>query len=1047
MESITEALGAGASALTSLLGGPLQQARLLQLDTPLDKNAQGQRTGTGVCVPHRVLGRSSAADHFSFTVDAVSARDDIPLKALIAQPVTLWIQQDSGTGGAGVAGAGASGDRSGYAPHHGYVHTARRLGGDGSLTTYQLEFASWLHFLKFRKDARIWQDKTADQIITDVFQVHPQAQGAFRFVLSGALAQRSFCVQYESDWDFVHRLMEQEGLYGYFEQAADGTHHTFVITDQLDTFQPMQPQQVAFSRAGTGAQTDALTQWSDTRTLQSVALSTRTYDYKAPATAVQPKATATQTMATQGDLPQQAEVYEYTGAYTFNAQGRGDTLSKIRMQEWESRAKRFHGVGGVRGVDVGRWFELTSHPALALDSAAQRQFAVLAVQWSIENNLPVSLDATDYPGSLKAELAAIRKRHQDSAQDHANTVTGVIQRATGLLSGSGQSARASSNAAGDSAGFYLVEIETQRRTVPYRAPFAHPKPPMTLQTATVSGPQNEAVYTDSLNRIKILMHWDRINGGDENASCWVRVVQSDGGASYGSVHPPRVGEEVIVDWLDGDCDRPVVVGRVYNGSTTPDWHSNGILSGYKSREYGGSGYNQLVMDDASGQNRVQLASSSAGTQLHLGYLIAQSGNTRGAYLGTGFDLSSDAQGAVRAVQGLYLGTHPATQQPMAVDTARAQLRASYDAADALSTASTTAGAASLAEGQAALKDFTDATEHTQQGAVAGSAADSSSGTNTAGGGTGNANGFSKPVMLLASPSGIGLSTQDAIHLAANDQTTVVSGQGTNLAVGRSLLASVGQSLSLFAQNAGIKLFAGKGAVQVQAQDDAIEMTAQKGVKVLSVTDLIEMAADKDVLLTSGGAYIRISGGNIQIHAPGQVDIKGADHPFSGPTSQGYPLPSPRPDTPGQLEIFHDYVAKGAPVAGGRYTVADADGNTLRSGALDASGHTVVSGIPAGAARVTLGTDPRNPTTTPIAVEETFKWPSEGVNGNDASAASSASSVVPSQAGTTSALGATIKDEATQRGSAALLGVAGNIAPQATRVASAARSALPLLKGM
>jgi type VI secretion system secreted protein VgrG len=415
MDGITGVRGAGTSALAALLGGRLQQARLLQLDTPLDKDAQGRRVGTGVCVLH-----------------------------------------------------------------HGYVHTARRLGSDGNLTTYQVIFSSWLHFLWFRKDARIWQDKTADQIITDVFQAHPQAQGAFRFMLSATLASRSFCVQYENDWHFVHRLMEQEGLYGYFEQAADGSGHTFVIVDHLDAFQAMQPQQVTFSRAGIGAQRDALTQWTDTRTLQSVTLSTRTYDYKAPATGAQPKATTTQTMPTQGALPQQAEVYEYTGAYSFNAQGRGDTLSTIRMQEWESRAKRFHGVGGIRGVDVGRWFALTSHPALAADTMAQRQFAVLAVAWAIENNLPVSVDATDFPGSLESEIAVIRTRYQDDAQDHAQTPTGAILRAAGMLSGSATCGGASDSAVGDSDGFYLVQIETQRRTVPYRAPFAHPKPRMTM---------------------------------------------------------------------------------------------------------------------------------------------------------------------------------------------------------------------------------------------------------------------------------------------------------------------------------------------------------------------------------------------------------------------------------------------------------------------------------------------------------------------------------------------------------------------------------------
>ncbi|WP_157657897.1 type VI secretion system Vgr family protein, partial [Burkholderia ubonensis] len=183
-----------------------------------------------------------------------------------------------------------------------------------------------------------------------------------------------------------------------------------------------------------------------------------------------------------------------------------------------------------------------------------------------------------------------------------------------------------------SAGFYLVEVEAQRATVPYRSPFEHEKPVMQLETAIVVGPSGEEVYTDELNRIKVMFIWDRQNPGNERASCWVRVAQSDTGGGYGSVHVPRVGEEVLVGYLGGDCDRPIVLHRIYNGAVKPQWHSDGILSGYRSKEYSGAGFNEMVLDDATGQNRARLFSSSANSGLHLGYLIDQSGNARGAYL-------------------------------------------------------------------------------------------------------------------------------------------------------------------------------------------------------------------------------------------------------------------------------------------------------------------------------------------------------------------------------------------------------------------------------
>jgi type VI secretion system secreted protein VgrG len=798
------------------------------------------------------------------------------------------------------------------------------------------------------------------------------------------LPSRSFCMQYEDDWNFVHRLMENEGLFGYFEQADDGKSHTLVITDDLYSV-PALGQAIPFYRAGTNSETDALVQWSGMRTLQSTTLATRTFDYKSPGSPANPKGTNTPTLTTQGNLPQQAEVYEYTGAFTYAKQDRGDALSKIRMEEWESRAKRFYGSGGVRQMDAGRWFELDDHPAHATDSEQNRQFAMIEVAWFIENNLPVSSQTGNFPHSLKSELATIRA-------NHAGTASALkVPHADG------------------SEGFFLVEIEAQRRVVPYRSPFEHHKPKMHVQSAIVVGPANEEVYTDELNRIKVRFHWDRLNDGDANASCWVRVAMSDTGGGYGGVHVPRVGEEVLIDWVDGDCDRPIVTARVYNGATKPHWHSNGLLSGYKSKEHQGSGYNQMVMDDATGQNRVHLYSTSTNAQLHLGYLIDQTGNTRGSYLGSGFDLKSDAYGAVRAGQGLYVSTHAksATSQQLDVREANQQLVNSESVIEALSQASETHEAESLKDGHDSLKSFTDATQNNASGAAG-------NGGNTAGGGTGSVNTFKEPIMLFATPAGIAMSTQNSTHIAATDHVNLISGQSTHIAAGKSLLASVGEKISLFVQNAGIKLFAAKGKVEIKAQSDNVEFTAQKTLRLLSATEKIEAAADQEILLTSGGAYIRISGGNIDIHAPGMIDVKGAQHSFNGPAGQGYPLPSARPDQPGQLELLHQY-ANGEPVKGGQFSVLDANGGLLRKGALDANGRMTVSGLPPGVAQVQFGIDPRDPS-QPANYFKSIKWPVEPLDASgDAAAASQMASFLPAAG---NASGATVAAGAAGAASAA-----------------------------
>ncbi len=332
---------------------------------------------------------------------------------------------------------------------------------------------------------------------------------------------------------------------------------------------------------------------------------------------------------------------------------------------------------------------------------------------------------------------------------------------------------------------------------------------------------------------------------------------------------------------------------------------------------------------------MQLYSSQANAQLHLGYLIQQTGNARGAYLGSGFDLKTDTYGALRAGSGLYVSTHPkqAGSQPLDVSESHQQLVGAQGVAESLSAASEQHNAETLKPGYDALQKFAEAT----QSSVAGSAA---GGGHTAGGGTGHANAFKDPVMLMGSPAGIALSTQQSAHIAADQQINLVSAQSTHIASGKSLIASVADKLSLFVQNAGMKLFAAKGKVEIQAQDDNVEMTAQKTLKVISATESIEGVAKQEVLLTAGGAYIRIKDGNIEIHAPGKVDVKGAQHEFSGPTSlsKTYNMEGKKADMRIRYVDAEGNVPEGEPI---KFTTGD---GTVHSVALDGEGKAELKNI-------------------------------------------------------------------------------------------------------
>lgn len=858
--------------------GGIQHNRLLKLDTPL---------GGDQLLPLYVKGVSRIGRDYEFVVDAVSTRSDaIDIKTLIGVAVTLWIQQADGT----------------YRSHHGYVHACARLGSDGYLTFYQLRFSSWMHFLRLRRDMRDWQEQNGQQIIADVFDAHPQAGGAYRFDLRQAMPSYSYRVQWEHDWHFVHRSLEEAGVFGRFEQAEDGKSHTLVLLDDLYFVPKLDTEPVRFVRTGVREEVDGFTQWHERQQIQSATLTTRTFDYKRPDWT---KHVSGDVSRHDNEVPAQGEVYDYTGGYTWGAREHGDDQATVRLQAWASEAQRFHGIGSLRSAMPGYWFTLVGHPVHDRGASQDREFAILSTVWTIRNNLPGMEDVADFSQSLRSEVAGVAAAKQGGV---------AVRHADG------------------SEGFFQVEVEAQRRRTPFRSPREHEKPVMQLQPAIVAGPDGEEIYTDSLNRVKVWFPWNRRNERNENASCWVRAGFAAAGSTRGGHFPMRAGDEVLVGFIGGDCDRPVIVGRMHGGATPPVWHTNGLLSGLRSKEYGGSGFNQLVMDDATGQNRIHLATTSADSHLHLGYLVNHTGNARGEYLGSGFDLKSDAYGAIRAGQGLYVSTHPAsTKQPFDARPAASQLINAESVMDALSQASVQHQAEGLQQGHDSLKAFTDATQH----AVAG---DGSRGR-TAGGGTGSANGFTQPVMLFASPESMALSTQQSAHVSTDAHVNIVSGQSTHIVAGKSLIASVSDKISLFVQNAGMKLFAGKGKVEIQSHSDNIELTAHSKIRMLATTDMVKVAAQQGILLTSGGAYIRIKDGNIEIHGPGTIDVKGAQRVFNGPTRMDVNNPAFK-DMPTKRLTLKLNASPDAPnsVPAGMPFKLFADGALVKQGVIDRTGY-------------------------------------------------------------------------------------------------------------
>ena len=874
----------------AIQGGLIQQDRLLKLDTPLGEN---------VLLPQRTVGFSRIGRHFEFTLDVLSTNSNIKLKQLIGQPVTLWFLQA---------------DKS-YLPHHGYVYSVRRLGSEGGLTSYQIRFASWMNFLKFRRDQRIWQDKPVDEILTDVFNAHNQAKGQFKFSLSKPLEPRSYCTQYEDDWSFVHRLMEAEGLFCIWKQGDDGKSHTLTITDRLDTCEPLVPQTVQFSRYGTNSEVNALVHWSSERTLHSALLTTRTFDYKSPSSLVNPKGTSVPTVS--HELPEQLEVYEYTGPYTFLKSERGDHLSKVRMEEWESRAKRFYGTGGLRDADAGRWFELNGHPEHDRDSEDRRKFAIIEATWLIENNIPGSSHHANFPHSLQGKLA-------EAVETHGSSATSVVH-------------------PDGSTGVFLVHIETQRKSVPFRSPFEHHKPVMQLQTVTVVGPGGQEVYTDQMGRVKVQFHWDRIGQRNERSSCWMRVAQPWASGGFGGVQLPRIGDEAVVSFLDGDPDRPLITSRVGNATNTPQWNlpDQHMLSGFVSKEIGGAQNNVWLKDDTSGQVQTQIRSDHLESGFHAGYITRVSEPAgRGEKRGEGVELRTDGNAAVRGARGLLLTTHPrpgATGDAFSVDEVNLQLASAQDTAASLAQSAQSAGA-----------------QDGEQKAVAASL--KTQGKDIQGGGS--LKQFQKPHVVLASPAGVATSTPEMIHLSSGKTTSLTSGEHVSISTAGGFFASARKALRLFVSEAGMRLVAAAGDIDVKALKDSINLLAKLNVTVTATK--ITISAQQEVEINGGGSYTRWTAGQIKSGTSGGFEVHSASRTFVGPDSVSTPTIPALPPEKEQLHFaLQQLSGEGRPVASVPYDLYKGDAK-IGEGVTDEFGRVVVKdhqpGTPAYKVRLSNGAE-------------------------------------------------------------------------------------------
>ena len=469
---------------------------------------------------------------FEFDLELFSEKPDIKLADVLGTNMTIRMELPH-----------QQGTRyfNGFVTQFGFlgVHSVR-------YAVYRAKLSPWLWFLTRTSDCRIFQNKKVPDIIKEIFR--EQGFTDFEDKLSGDYREWEYCVQYrETDFNFVSRLMEQEGMYYYFTHEngkhmlvlADGysSHGKFPRYDEVPYF----PPDIHDHR-----RRDHLFEWFVSQQVQPGAYALNDYDFKAPrknlrALLKQPKKHA------QADF----EMYDYPGEYV--EPGDGNAYSKIRLQELLAQHEIAQGRGNAAGLAVGYLFSLSQCPR----EEQNREYLITSAVHRLESD-----EYESVPG-----LASAGKIYQGE----------------------------------------ITAIDAQQ---PYRAPRITPKPVVQgPQTAMVVGPKGEEIYTDQYGRVKCHFHWDRHDQADENSSCWIRVAQGWAGKKWGILYLPRIGHEVIVDFLEGDPDQPIITGRVYNGVNMPPYAlpDNKTMSTLKSlSSKGGGGFNEFRFEDKKGEEQIFL---------------------------------------------------------------------------------------------------------------------------------------------------------------------------------------------------------------------------------------------------------------------------------------------------------------------------------------------------------------------------------------------------------------------------------------------------------
>jgi len=488
-----------------------QDKRPFRVKTPLGEDA---------LLLDSFQGQERVSTPFRFVLKVLSLDPNVDMKSQLNQAAVLSIVLNDGS------------ER--YI--HGNINRMKLLEyGEDGYAAYELEMVAWIWFLNLFADCRIFQNKAVPDIVEQVFQ--DRGFSDYKLQLQGSYPQRDYCVQYrETDFNFVSRLLEEEGIYYYFEQSED--KHTLVLADQSSAADACPNQATAhFLAAEGGVQDDDTVNLVEAEyRVETGTASLTDYNFEKPNTSL------FSTLSSEW----KGEHYDYPGKYTTKSDG--GRYARIRLEEHEVRLVTLHGESNCMGFECGYKFTLADH----YRDSANIDYTVVALEHHGRN-------------------ASYRAGNPDPFE-------------------------------------YGNRFEAIANSVPFRPPRTARKPVIpSTQTAVVVGKSGEEIWTDKYGRVKVQFYWDRQGVLDENSSCWIRVSQAWAGKQWGAIYIPRIGQEVVVNFLEGDPDRPLITGRVYNADqsvpyTLPDEQTKSTLKSMSSK--GGGGFNEIRFEDKKGSEQV-----------------------------------------------------------------------------------------------------------------------------------------------------------------------------------------------------------------------------------------------------------------------------------------------------------------------------------------------------------------------------------------------------------------------------------------------------------